>query len=283
MTKTLIAFRTILVAATAFFMAFHTETFISRIEPNVTLAWLAAGLIEGMLISLALMRSYIARILIVPLFLISVLAASMSFVVKNENLLNGFFQNQRVMDQLKRDLSDTERDFQRGDKYTTKTLQRSRQLQDQMLLALNSQNGWMPLFNAGVFLVLVLVLQGVSVYTAMTLKNTLIVSFPFRPNGDCHIQERDKKAVSCESPNRADENAGDNHDCHRHNGDAPAESNLSFETELSADEKSDNSYDAVAEVLRLHGEGLRPDLIAMQTRKSLSTVYRILRKNRTNS
>jgi len=280
MTKGLIVFRTILVATTAFFMAFHTQTFISRIEPNVTLAWLAAGLIEGMLISLALMRSYIAGILIIPLFLISVLAASMSFVVKNESLLNGFFQNQRVMDQLKRDLSDTEGDFQRGDKYTTKTLQRSRQIKDQMLLTLNNQNGYLPLFDAGVFLVLVLVLQGVSVYTAMTLKNILIVSFPFRPNGDCHMQERDKETVSCESLNRADKNADDNHDCHRHNGDAPADSNLSFDTELPADERSDDGVDVVAEVLRLHGEGVKPDLIALQARKSLSTVYRILRRKK---
>lgn len=283
MTKALIAFRTILVAATAFFMAFHTQIFISRVEPNVTLAWLAAGLIEGMLISLALMRSIISRVLIIPLFLISVAVASMSFVVRNESLLGSFFQNQQVMDQLKHDLSDTEKDFQRGDKYTTKTLQRSRQIKDQMLLTLNNQNGYMPLFDAGVFLVLVLTLQGVSVYTAMTLKNALIVSFPFRPNGDCHIQERDNQILSCESLSGADENADDNRDCHCQDGDAHADSNISFDGELAIDEKSDNGPDAVAEVLRLNSEGTKPEAIAMRTGKSLSTVYRILRRNKTSS
>ena len=283
MRQALIVFRITLVTATAAFMAFHTQTFILRIEPNTAFAWLAAGLIEGMLISLALMRTFVSRILIVPIFLISVFVASMSFVVKNEGLLSSFFQNRQVIEQLKSDLSDTQKDFQRGDKYTTKTLQRSRQLQDQMLLALNSQNGWMPLFNAGVFLALVLALQGVSVYTAMNLKNAIIVSLSFKPNGDSHRQECEKKTVSGESLSRTDDNNGGDHDCHGHNGHSHADGNRFFGTELPMDEKSDTGIDVEAEVLKLDAEGLKPDLIARQTGKSLSTVYRILRRNRTNS
>ena len=283
MTKALIAFRTILVAATAFFMAFHTQIFISRIEPNVTLAWLAAGLVEGMLISLALMRTLVSRLLLIPLFLISVLAASMSFVVKNEGLLNSFFQNQQVIEQLKGDLSDTQKDFQRGDKYITKTLQRSRQIKDQMLLVMDGQNGYMPLFNASVFLVLVLGLQVVSVYTAMNLKNSIIVSLSFKPNGDSHRQECEKKTVSGESLSRTHDNNGGDHDCHGHNGHSHADGNRFFGTELPMDEKSDTGIDVEAEVLKLDAKGLKPDLIARQTGKSLSTVYRMLRRNRTNS
>jgi|GEM_PF-4129021 len=283
MRQALIVFRITLVTATAAFMAFHTQNFISRIEPNTAFAWLAAGLIEGMLISLALMRTFVSRILLIPIFLISVFVASMSFVVKNEGLLNSFFHDQQVIAQLKSDLSDTQKDFQRGDKYTTKTLQRSRQIQDQMLLAVNSQNGWMPLFNAGVFLALVLALQGVSVYTAMNLKNTIIVSLSFKPNGDSHRQECENKTVSSESLSRADDNNGGDHDCHGNNGDSHADGNRSFGTELPMDEKSDTGIDVVTEVLKLDAEGLKPDLIARQTGKSLSTVYRILRRKRINS
>lgn len=76
MAKALIILRIIFVGATTIFMAFHIEKFMSHIEPKAALAWIAAGLIEGMLISLALMRTWISRILIIPLFLISVLFAS---------------------------------------------------------------------------------------------------------------------------------------------------------------------------------------------------------------
>jgi hypothetical protein len=91
MAKALIVLRIIFVAATTIFMAFHIEKFMSHIEPEAALAWIAAGLIEGMLISLALMRTWISRILLIPLFLISVLFASIIpigefLIVHNSNI-----------------------------------------------------------------------------------------------------------------------------------------------------------------------------------------------------
>ena len=129
MAKALLIFRIILVTATAAFMAFHTQKFISRIEPNIAFAWLASLLIEGMLVSLALMRTWASRVMLIPLFLISVMAASASFIVKNEALLEQFFQNRETAEQsrqtvelLNRDLKATEKEFDLGSKYTTSTL-----------------------------------------------------------------------------------------------------------------------------------------------------------------
>jgi hypothetical protein len=93
MARALLIFRIILVTATAGFMAFHTQKFIYRVEPNAAFAWLASFLIECMLISLALMRTFTSRILLIPVFLISVISASMSFIVKNEVVMESFIQN----------------------------------------------------------------------------------------------------------------------------------------------------------------------------------------------
>ncbi len=116
----------------------------------------------------------------VPLFLISVLAASMSFVIKNESLLESFFQTREAQAQvgqtvelLRQDLEQTQKEFGLGGKYTTSTLKRERAIKDQIaqvMLTAKGKTGQLTLFNSAVFLVLVLVLQLVSVYTAMTLK-----------------------------------------------------------------------------------------------------------------
>lgn len=171
MSKSLIVFRIFLVLATAVFMAFHTQIFISRIEPNYIFSWTASLVIEGFLISLALSRTLISRILLIPLFCISVVAASASFIVQNERLLDQFFTQKRVVEQLKTDLSETQKAYQYGQRYTTKTLQRERQLQDELRAILKNQNGDITLVNSLIFLVLVLIMQSVSIYTAATLKN----------------------------------------------------------------------------------------------------------------
>ena len=61
MAKALIVLRIIFVVATTIFMAFHIEKLMSHIEPEAGLAWIAAGLIQGMLTSLALMWAWISR------------------------------------------------------------------------------------------------------------------------------------------------------------------------------------------------------------------------------
>jgi len=119
MAKALIVLRIILVAATTIFMTSHIEKFMSLIDPIAVFAWPAASLIEGMLISLALMRTWISRILLIPLFLISVLFASIIPIGK-------------------------------------------------FLIVHNSN---IALFNAGLYFVMVLSLQGVSLYMASTITN----------------------------------------------------------------------------------------------------------------
>lgn len=171
MSKLLIVFRMFLVLATAVFMAFHTQIFISRIEPNFIFSWTASLIIEGFLISLTISRTLISRILIIPLFVISVVAASASFIVQNERLLDQFFTQKRVIEQLKTDLSATQKAYQYGERYTTKTLQRDRQLQDDLRAIMKAQNGDITLINSLIFLILVLVMQSVSIFTAATLKN----------------------------------------------------------------------------------------------------------------
>ncbi|MEM7828210.1 MAG: helix-turn-helix transcriptional regulator [Candidatus Aenigmatarchaeota archaeon] len=172
----MIYFRAALVAGTAIFVAYHTTIFVRSIEPSPVLAWILAFLIEGFLISLALMRTVISRILLVPLFLVSVTAASASFVVQNEQVLQAFITRQDVVNQIQEDLRRTEQAYQYGEKYLTRTIQRERMLRDQLREILSQRTGDIEMAKAVVFFVLVTVVQTVSVYTAMTLKkNSAII------------------------------------------------------------------------------------------------------------
>ena len=273
MAKALLIFRIILVTATAAFMAFHTQKFISRIEPDIAFAWLASLLIEGMLISLALMRTWASRAMLIPLFLISVMAASASFIVKNEVLLEQFFQNREAAEQsrqsielLNRDLKSTEKEFNLGSKYTTSTLRRERQIKDQIaqiLMTATKQDGHLILLNSALFFVLVLVLQGVSVFTAMSLKKGFS-QFPVSLSQAGETQE-----VSYETVRQACEN--------RRNGDSevPETQDLDFDDTQKPEDRS-----ALSEgVLRLKAQGVKPDEIARQTGLSRATIYRILKKS----
>jgi len=161
----------VLVIFTAIFMAFHTQIFIRHIEPNLFFSWLAAGLIEGFLITLAVSkRTLIRYVLLAFLYLISVISASASFLVKNENLLEDFFTHKRVIEQLQLDIQETKKAYQFGEKYVTKTLARERALSDEMRELLKQQKGYLPLVQALVFFVFCLALQTASIYTATTLK-----------------------------------------------------------------------------------------------------------------
>jgi len=160
-----------LVVLTAIFMAYHTQIFIARIEPNLAFSWLASCLIEGFIIVLALSkRTPIRYLLITLLFCISVISASASFLVKNENLLDTFFTQKRVIQQLQDDLSQTRKAYSYGEKYVTKTLQRERQVMDELREVLRGQKGDIALVNALIFFMFVLVIQATSVYVATTLK-----------------------------------------------------------------------------------------------------------------
>lgn len=169
-------FKITLVTLSAIFMAYHTQIFIHRIEPNVWFSWLASGLIEGMLISLAVMRATLLnRVLLGLVFLVSVCSASASFVVRNEQLLDQFFTQKRVIEQVRDDIIETRKAYQLGQKYTTKTLLRERQLQDELRSILKGQTGDITVANVFIFFVLVLVIQSVSVYISTTLKSVPVV------------------------------------------------------------------------------------------------------------
>jgi hypothetical protein len=160
-----------LVILTAIFMAFHTQIFVARIEPNPIFSWLASGLIEGFLITLAMSkRTPVRYLLLTLLFCISVVSASASFLMKNENILETFFTQKRVIQQLKEDLSQTRKAYEFGAKYTTKTLQRERQVMDELREVLRTQKGDVALVNAMIFFMFVLVIQATSIYVATTLK-----------------------------------------------------------------------------------------------------------------
>jgi DNA-binding NarL/FixJ family response regulator len=163
--------KAILVILTAVFMAYHTQIFISHIESNSVFSWIASCLIEGFIITLALSRrTPIRYLLLTLLFCISVVSASASFLVKNENLLNTFFTQKRLIQQLQDDLSQTRKAYSYGEKYTTKTLQRERALSDELREILKGQKGDIALVNALIFFMFVLVIQATSVYIATTLK-----------------------------------------------------------------------------------------------------------------
>jgi hypothetical protein len=171
MIKPLFVFRMILVLITALFMAYHVQIFVYRIEPNLIFAWTAALLIEGFLISLALQKTIASRILLIPLFLISVIAASASFIVQNEQLLDQFFTQKRVIEQIKTDLYQTQKAYELGERYITRTLQRERALRDELRAIMRDKTGDITLVNSLIFFFIILVVQSANVYTATSLKD----------------------------------------------------------------------------------------------------------------
>jgi hypothetical protein len=156
-------------------MAFHVQIFIYRIEPNLVFSWTAALLIEGFLISLALQKTIASRILLIPLFLISVIAASASFIVQNEQLneqlLDEFFTQKRVIEQLEKDLKATQKAYQFGERYVRRTLQRERALRDELRAIMQDKTGDITLVNSLIFFLIIFIVQSANVHTAMTLKS----------------------------------------------------------------------------------------------------------------
>jgi hypothetical protein len=243
----------ILVVATAVFMAFHTQIFVSRIEPNVIFSWTASLLIEGFIIVLALSkRTPIRYLLLILLFTISVVSASASFVAKNEKLLDQFFVQRRVISQLQNDLNQTQKAYQFGQKYTTKTLQRERQLQDELRQILTRQNGDLTLANALIFFCFVLVIQATSVYVATTLK---------------HDMKQSRETV-----NRDSDTAGDTVS----ETDSETPSDTPIETVSDTELIQPYEIDIKGIVKRLRAEGKSYREIAKETRLSLSRVQRLL-------
>ena len=204
MTNLLIVFRIILVLSSAIFMAFHTQIFISRIEPNLIFSWIISFVIEGFLISLALSSNTLSKILLVPVFIISVVSASLSFTVKNEDLLNAFFTNKRVIEQLKADITETKKAYDFGQKYTTKTLQRERQLSDELREILKTQAADIAIVNSIVFFILVLVIQAVSVFTAASLKQYFIATNSTKAEAIVLTKKEQSVSVDVLAENKAD-------------------------------------------------------------------------------
>lgn len=285
MSKPLFTFRTILVIATSMFMAFHTSIFIGRIEPNPIFAWTAALLIEGMLISLALMKAWASRLLLIPLFLISVMSASMSYVTKKEAVLESFLQTREAQAQtaqaiqmLKQDLTETQKQFDLGDKYTTKTLQRERAIKDriaEIALSAKGQAGQLTLFNSAVFFVLVLVLQLVSVYTAMTLKSR--IGQKGETQNQAQSVSRFPSAVSMETTETeiTETWKPDN----GNNGNTETEQPKTFKTEIQDIEKSEVGLDKnaiVASIQKLKKDGTTFEDLAGRFGVSKGTLSKLI-------
>lgn len=181
-----------LITATAIFVAFHTVIFIQTIDPNPYLSWVLSLSIEGFLVILSMQRSWTAKLLLVPLFCISVVASSASFIIKNEDSLNKFLnlntiraaeikmeesqkrigqQRQEAVKQLKQDIAETQAQIQNLDgAYFTKSLQRERKLKD-LLIGKMSEGEQLPAradmvdyltaYQSIVFLFIILIVQAV--------------------------------------------------------------------------------------------------------------------------
>jgi len=237
-----------LVVLTAIFMAYHTQIFIARIEPNLVFSWLASGLIEGFIITLALSkRTPIRYLLMTLLFCISVVSASASFLVKNENLLDTFFNQKRLIQQLQDDLSQTRKAYSYGEKYTTKTLQRERQVMDELRDVLRTQKGDIALVNALIFFIFVLVIQATSVYVATTLKQASIL-------------------LGTDTPRRYTDTVTDT-------GDTPTDTVT--DTPIHPDDTVDTDIRDIVRRLRTEGKSYR--VISKETGLSISKIQRLLK------
>jgi hypothetical protein len=269
--KPLTIFRVFLVAGTAVFMSFHTQIFIARIEPNLIFSWAAALIIEGFLISLALQKTIVSRVLLVPLFLISVVSASASFVVQNEQLLNLFITQKRIIQQLQNDLTSTKRAYEFGQKYTTKTLQRERQLQDELRQILTRQNGDLTLVNAFVFLILVLVMQSVSIYTAMSVKRSVTTrnsETRIGDTGETRSVSQGETAKHLQGETAKQEQS----DTHETLTVSPGE------TETVTPTKTAKQSDTETQILRLRDEGKSIRAIAEELQISTRQVNKVLQR-----
>ncbi len=164
-------FKLSIVIATAVFLAWHTQIFIASIEPNPVFSWLASILIECMIIALALQfrQRKTSLIFLIPLYLISTIAASASFIVQNEGELEKMLSQKQQIELLSDDLKATKEAYSHGQKYVTRTLERERRLRDAMLQISGQASGRIATGKAVVFLILVVVMQAVSVYLASTV------------------------------------------------------------------------------------------------------------------
>jgi len=243
----------VLVVATAIFMAFHTQIFIKHIEPNLFFSWLASGLIEGFLVVLALSKSTLIRYLLLAfLYVISVVSASSSFLVRNENLLEDFFTHKRVIEQLQLDIQETKKAYQFGEKYVTKTLARERALSDEMREFLKQQKRYLPLAQAVVFFIFCLALQTASVYVATTLKQ--------QPETGHETPVKQEAETVYETPH-----------------ETPTET--SGETPTETGRETGFETPETEQVRRLREQGKSYREIAREMGIPLSKVYRILRNS----
>lgn len=237
MVKIFTFIKIILIISTALFVSFHTVIFIKSIEPSPYLAWILAAVIEGFLITLAIQKTIVSKLLLIPLFCISVLSSSASFVVKNEDDLLKFLNHktltqsntiltdkkesliQKQIKQIEKDITSAEKELETMDRrYTTKTLERKRKLEDMLQSkieeAKSETNTYQPVsfinyitpYKALIFLIIVFVLQSVSLYTASHMKNGLALTeiSKERTETSTEISTENPKEISTEKGNEID-------------------------------------------------------------------------------
>ncbi len=196
-------FKLTIVIATAVFLTFHTQIFIAGIEPNPAFSWLASILVEAMIIALAMQvrQRRVSLIFLVPLYVISVVAAAASFVVSNETELEKMLTQKQQVEILSEDLKATQQAYQYGQKYTTKTMERERRLRDLMLQVSAQAGGRIAVGKAVVFLFLVITLQGVSIYLASTVfvkQGTLETLETVKQQGGETVKTTDEDALKAQ-------------------------------------------------------------------------------------
>jgi hypothetical protein len=209
----------------------------------------------------------------------------MSFVTKNESTLESFLQTREAQAQtlravqiLKYDLAETQKQFNLGDKYTTKTLQRERAIKDriaQVMLAAKGQAGQLTLFNSALFFVLVSVLQLVSVYTSMTLKSGI------GRNGETHNPTPSvSKFPSAVSTETAETEITETWKLNKENyGNTETEQPKTFKSENRDFEKAEVVLDKnaiVASIQKLKNDGTTFEDLAGRFRMSKGTLSKLM-------
>lgn len=167
-------FKLTIVIFTSLFMSYHTQIFLQSIEPNLIFSWIAALLVEMMIMSLAMSikRHKASLIFLIPLYVVSTVAASSSFIASNEQELKKLFTQKQQIALIQQDLQRTQQGYSLGKKYISRTLERERKLYD-MLHQLTAQtSGTITVAKAIIFFIFVTIIQASSIYIASTLTAT---------------------------------------------------------------------------------------------------------------
>jgi len=169
-------FKALTVVGISTFIAFHSQQFLRLLEPNVVFAWLAAILIECVIIILALESTKLSKLLLILVVCISVGAATGSFLSSHGDLLEKLLVKRAAVELLERDVMLTQQEGALKEKYLTKSIRRSRALRDELYKWITQSEGTYTVgYKLGAFFLLIFILQISNVYIASSLKSGKLV------------------------------------------------------------------------------------------------------------